>query len=70
MEQQVLIATLGNEPKVVTQVFYLLGVRAYQIRKVIVIHTVGPSVREALSQLAEEFESPSGCAYQAIPIVG
>ena len=70
MEQQVLIATLGSEPQVVTQVLDLLDVHAYQIRKVIVIHTVGTSVREALEQLAEEFKSSGGCAYQAVPIVG
>ena len=54
----------------VTQVLDLLDVHAYQIRKVIVIHTVGTSVREALEQLAEEFKSSGGCAYQAVPIVG
>lgn len=70
MEQQVLIATLGGEPQVVTQVSDLLEVQAYQIRKVIVIHTVATSVREALQLLAGEFKSTGGCAYQAVPIVG
>ena len=69
MEKQVLIATLGSEPQVVTQVLDLLEERAYQIRKVIVIHTVGTSIRDALARLAEEFKSLGSCAYQAVPIV-
>ena len=69
MDKQVLIATLGSEPQVVTQVLDLLEERAYQIRKVIVIHTVGTSIRDALARLAEEFKSLGSCAYQAVPIV-
>ena len=69
MEKHILIATLGSEPQVVTQVLDLLEGRAYQIRKVIVIHTSGPSIRDALAQLAVEFKSPGSCAYQAIPII-
>ena len=69
MEKQVLIATLGSEPQVVTQVLDLLDERAYQIRKVIVIHTVGTSIRDALARLADEFKSLGSCTYQAVPIV-
>ena len=70
MEHQILIATLGSEPQVVTQVLDLLEARAYPIRKVIVVHTVGPSVQEALARLAEEFKLLGNCCYQPEPIVG
>ena len=70
MEHQILIATLGSEPQVVTQVLDLLEARAYPIRKVIVIHTVGKSVQEASARLVEEFKPPGSYCYQPEPIVG
>jgi CRISPR-associated protein Csx14 len=50
MSQQVLIATLGSEPQVVTLALDLLQAKGYPIADVIVVHTVGEAVQTALKQ--------------------
>ncbi|RMF86296.1 MAG: CRISPR-associated protein Csx14, partial [Nitrospinota bacterium] len=39
MDTQVLVATLGTEPQVVTLVLDLLQAQGYPVNKVLVIHT-------------------------------
>jgi CRISPR-associated protein Csx14 len=68
MTQQVLIATLGSEPQVVTLVLDLLRAKGDPITEVIVVHTVGEAVQAALKRLAEEFALPGACAYRPIPV--
>lgn len=58
MRRQVLIATLGTEPQVVTLVLDLLQAKGYVINEVITVYTVGDAVRPALEVLAEEFTQP------------
>lgn len=70
MSQQVLIATLGSEPQVVTLALDLLRAKGYPISEVIVIHTVGEAVRPALEVLAREFDRPGACDYRSIPVEG
>ena len=44
MTEQVLIATLGSEPQVVTLVLDLLLVRGYAIKTAIVVHISGKPI--------------------------
>lgn len=69
MSQQVLIATLGTEPQVVTLVLDLLRAKGYPIVEVVVVHTVGEAVQAALERLAGEFAPPGACAYRPVPIM-
>ncbi len=69
MSQQVLIATLGTEPQVVTLVLDLLRAKGYPIVEVVVVHTVGEAVQAALERLAGEFALPGACAYRPVPIM-
>jgi CRISPR-associated protein Csx14 len=46
MNQQVLIATLGSEPQVVTLVLDLLRAKGYPVAEVIVVHTMGEVVQQ------------------------
>ena len=64
MGEQVLIATLGAEPQVVTLVKDLLEARNYVISRVIVVYTAGRNVRPALQRLKEEL----GTALEAAPV--
>lgn len=68
MTQQVLIATLGSEPQVVTLVLDLLRAKGYPIAEVIVVHTMGEAVQPALKSLAHEFKLPGACGYRLVPV--
>src|SRR5713101_147129 len=68
MAQQVLIATLGSEPQVVTLVLDLLQAKRHPITEVVVMHTIGEAVRPALKRLAEEFATPGTCTYRPVPV--
>lgn len=70
MNQQVLIATLGSEPQVVTLVLDLLRAKGYPITEVIVVHTAGEAVRSALASLTQEFALPDTCRYRQVPVKG
>ena len=68
MGEQVLIATLGAEPQVVTLTFDLLRAQGYAIAAVKVVHTTGESVQAGLKMLAEEFRKPGAPRYETIAI--
>ncbi len=70
MVKQVLVATLGTEPQVVTLTLDLLLANGYDIGEVIVVHTVGNEVQAALTTLAQEFSVPRACNYRSIPVGG
>ncbi len=70
MSQQVLIATLGTEPQVVTLALDLLRAKGYAIAEVIVVHTVGEVVPPALLRLAEEFARTGAGVYRPVPVEG
>jgi CRISPR-associated protein Csx14 len=70
MVRQVLVATLGSEPQVVTLALDLLLAKGYTIDEVIVVHTVGEAVQPALEQLAREFAVPGACGYRAVMVSG
>jgi CRISPR-associated protein Csx14 len=67
---QVLVATLGSEPQVVTLALDLLRAKGYPISEVVVVHTVGEAVRRALAALAQEFALPGACRYRPVPVDG
>lgn len=56
VSEQVLIATLGSEPHVVTLALDLLRAQGYPVSAVKVVHTMGESVQAGLKMLAEEFQ--------------
>lgn len=68
MTPQVLIATLGSEPQVVTLALDLLRAKGHPIAEVIVVHTTGETVRQALAQLAKESALPGTCSYRTVPV--
>jgi len=68
MAQQVLIATLGTEPQVVTLTLDLLRAKGYSISEAIVIHTAGEAVRQALKLLASEFPLSGSCNCRPVPV--
>jgi len=67
--REVVVATLGSEPQVVTIALDLLRERGHRPEEVVVVHTVGDVVRPALARLAEEFASGE-VAYRPVPIEG
>jgi len=67
LPQQILVATLGSEPQVVTLVLDLLQVKGYAITEVIVVHTGGEAVQRALKQLAKEFTGGARI-YRPVPV--
>jgi len=67
--QEVMVATLGTEPQVVTIALDLLWKKGYRPEEIVVVHTAGDVVRPALERLAEEFASGT-VVYRAVPIVG
>lgn len=69
MAQQVLIATLGSEPQVVTLALDLLRAKGHPIAEVIIVHTMGEAVQSALKQLAGEFAAPETCGYRTVAVV-
>jgi CRISPR-associated protein Csx14 len=68
VREQVLIATLGSEPQVVTLALDLLRAKGYPIAAVKVAHTMGESVQAGLKMLAEEFRKPGACKYETVTI--
>jgi CRISPR-associated protein Csx14 len=70
MTEQVLIATLGTEPQVVTLALDLLQAKGYLISEVIVVHTMGEIVQPALKRLAEEFANLGIGVYKPVPVEG
>jgi CRISPR-associated protein Csx14 len=68
VSKQVLVATLGVEPQVVTLTLDLLKAKGYPIAQVIMVHTVGKVVQPALERLAQEFALPGACDYRTIPV--
>jgi len=70
LARQVLIATLGTEPQVITRALDVLREKGYAIEKVIVVHTVAEEVRQALGALAQEFSAPGACEYHPVAVVG
>jgi len=69
MTPQVLIATLGSEPQVVTLALDLLRAKGYPVAEVIIVHTMGKAVQSALKQLAGEFAAPGTCGYRTVAVV-
>ena len=65
-----LIATLGSEPQVVTLALDLLLAKGYAIAEMIILHTAGEPVRQALARLDEEFAHPEACTYRTVPVDG
>jgi len=67
--REVLIATLGTEPEVVTVTLDLLLERGHNIQEVVVIHTSPshPKIRKALERLDAEFPDGTSYAYAGIP---
>jgi CRISPR-associated protein Csx14 len=70
VKRQVLVATLGTEPQVVTLVLDLLWAKGYSIDGVIAVHTVGEVVQPALEALAEEFARPGMPGYRPVLVEG
>jgi len=68
MTPQVLIATLGSEPQVVTLVLDLLRAKGYSIAEVLIVHTAGRAVQPALKRLADEFAASGACPSRLIPV--
>lgn len=67
---QVLVATLGTEPQVVTLTLELLLRKGYGISEVVVVHTAGEKVRPALEALAAHFSGAEGYRYRAVLVEG
>jgi len=70
MGKQVLVATLGTEPQVITLALDVLRAKGYPITQVIVVHTVGEAVQPALTRLGQEFFHLGASSYRPIPVVG
>lgn len=70
MKPQVLIATLGTEPQVVTLALDLLQHKGYAIHKVIIVHTVNAIIQPTLACLREEFARPNTLPCELLPIRG
>lgn len=66
---EVMVATLGTEPQVVTITLDLLREKGYRPEEVVVVHTVGEVIHPALERLAQEFACGT-VAYRPVPIVG
>ncbi len=68
MSRQVLIATLGSEPQVVTLGLDLLEKGGQVISEVIVLHTVGKVAMSALQRLREEFASGGALKFRSVEV--
>jgi CRISPR-associated protein Csx14 len=68
MPQHVLIATLGSEPQVVTLALDLLRAKGHAIAEVIIVHTGGDIVQQALKTLAQEFSLLKTYRYCLAPV--
>jgi CRISPR-associated protein Csx14 len=69
-DRQILIATLGTEPQVVTLALDLLQAKGYAIAEVIAMHTIGEAVRPALARLREEFTASGACGFRQVAVQG
>jgi CRISPR-associated protein Csx14 len=69
-DRQILIATLGAEPQVVTLALDLLQAKGYAIAEVIALHTIGDAVRPALARLREEFIPSGACRFREVSVHG
>ena len=70
MTAQVLIATLGSEPQVVTLALDVLQAKGYAIAEVNVVHTAGRAIQPALQALQKTFDDPDMPPCTLVPIVG
>lgn len=70
MAEQVLIATLGTEPQVVTLALDVLRAKGYDIDRLIVIHTTNRIIQPALEQLEQAFLSDDALSYHTVAIDG
>jgi CRISPR-associated protein Csx14 len=70
MAKQIVIATLGTEPQVVTLALDQLRQKGYEISAAIVIHTAGEVVQPALDRLAREFSAMAAVRYRPVPVEG
>ncbi|MEA3376563.1 MAG: CRISPR-associated ring nuclease [Chloroflexota bacterium] len=70
MAEQVLIATLGTEPQVVTLALDVLRVKGYDISKLIVIHTTAEVIQPALERLEQMLASDETLSYHTVAIEG
>ena len=70
MVEQVLIATLGTEPQVVTLALDVLQSKGYDIAQVIVVHTTAAVVQPARQRLARELGSRHSLWYRTVAIEG
>jgi CRISPR-associated protein Csx14 len=68
--KQVLIATLGTEPQVVTLALDILRAKGYAISGLTVVHTVGRVIRPALRRLDQALASDTALFYRAVAIEG
>lgn len=68
--RQVLIATLGTEPQVVTLALDILRAKGYAISGLTVVHTVGRVIRPALRRLDPALASDTALSYRAVAIEG
>jgi len=69
MTDQTLIATVGSEPQVVTLVLDLLFDKGYPITKVMVVHTCGKDVRDALKALSVEMGALQPISFEKIGVI-
>lgn len=69
---QILIATLGSEPQVVTLVLDRLLAEGFGVGQVTVVYTTAEIVQAAMARLAGEFDGAvyPGIALRAVPVVG
>jgi CRISPR-associated protein Csx14 len=70
MPEQVLIATLGSEPQVVTLALDLLQAKGYAIAEVVVLHTVGAAMQPGVARLQEEVIAAGACRFRPMPVEG
>jgi len=70
MAEQVLVATLGTEPQVVTLALDVLRAKGYDISRLIVIHTSGQVIRPALQRLGQALSSDEALSYHTVAIEG
>jgi CRISPR-associated protein Csx14 len=70
MAEQVLVATLGTEPQVVTLALDLLRAKGYTIAQVVVVHTAGAVVQPALQRLRQEFARDECSACRFVLVAG
>jgi CRISPR-associated protein Csx14 len=70
MAKQVLVATLGTEPQVVSLALDVLQTKGYNISKLIVIHTTAQVIRPALRQLEQALAADETPSYHTVAIEG